>query len=127
MGKDIEEADFGTPGLLVSSTVGNGRLGCHKLHYVSQPLCNILGFCCLPPGCPLYQDDRQNAGVTGDTTLQHLLFTFKSTSMQQDFILTTKVATGQWLLHGSNEREEDDEWGWRSLGEGTERDREVQA
>ena len=35
---------------------------------------------------PLYLDDGQNAGITRDTTLQHLLFTQKGALMLQDFI-----------------------------------------
>ena len=55
-----------------------------------------------------YRDDRQNAEITRDTTLQHLLFIQKGASMLQDPIQMTKVSTGQWLLQGSSEREEED-------------------
>ena len=70
-------------------------------------------------GCRLYQDERQQAGITRETTLHSLLFTPRGTTILQDFIRMTKVATRRWLLQRADERlgGGEDEWGWGRLRE----------
>ena len=63
-----------------------------------------------------YQNEREAAGIT----------TSKGTTMLQDFIRSTKVATRGWLLQGGSKGDGDDEWGWGRLGEGTAGDREAE-
>ena len=58
-------------------------------------------------------------------TLRSLLFTPKDTPMLHEFIQATKVATRQWLLQDSGEREEDGQ-GWGSLRKETGRDGEAE-
>ena len=73
-------------------------------------------------GCRLYQDERRHAGITRETTLHSLLFTPREVTALQDFIQRTGVATRQWLLQRTDEREGGDEWGWGRLREGPEED-----
>ena len=75
-------------------------------------------------GCPLYQDERLQTGITRETTLHSLLFTPKGTATLDDFTQRTGVATRKWLLQEANGKEEEDEWGWGSLREKRERDGE---
>ena len=54
-----------------------------------------------------------------------LLFTPKRTTMLQDFIQSTTVATREWFLQGDeSDHDKDDEWGWGSLREDVTGDRE---
>ena len=48
-----------------------------------------------------------------ETHLQSLLFSPEGTVILDDFIQQTDVATRKWLLQGADEREEEDEWGWK--------------
>ena len=48
------------------------------------------------------------------------------TTMLQNFIRSTKVATRGWLLQRGGEDERDDMWGWGRLGGGTIGDREAE-
>ena len=77
-------------------------------------------------GCRTYQSEREAAGITRETTLHSLLFTSRGTTMLQDFIRSTKVATRGWLLQRGSEDERDDVWGWGRLGGSTIGDREAE-
>lgn len=50
--------------------------------------------------CRIYQNVRQVAGITRETAPHTLLFTPKWTTMLQDFIQSTEVATRKRLLQG---------------------------
>ena len=53
--------------------------------------------------CRTYQNEREAAGITRETTLHSLLFTSKGTTMLQNFIKSAKVATRGRLQQGRNE------------------------
>ena len=58
-------------------------------------------------GCRTYQNEREAAGITRETTLHSLLYISRGTTILQDFIRSTKVATRGWLLQrGEGERED---------------------
>ena len=76
-------------------------------------------------GCRTYQKEREAAGITRETTLHSLLFTSRGTTMLQDFVKSTKVATRGWFVQGGGEGGRDGEWGWGRLGESTAGDREA--
>ena len=75
---------------------------------------------------PRMQNLPERAGITRETTLHSLLFTSRGTTMLQDFIRSTKVATRRWLLQRGSEGERDDMWGWGRLGGSTIGNREAE-
>ena len=77
-------------------------------------------------GCRTYQSEREAVGITRETTLHSLLFTPKGTTMLQNLIKSTKVATRGWLLQGGNGSDRDDRWGWGRSGESTAGEREAE-
>ena len=77
-------------------------------------------------GCRTYQNEREAAGITRETTLHSLLFTLEGTTVLQEFIKSTKFATRGWLLQGGSEGDRDYGWGWERLRESTAGDGEAE-
>ena len=70
------------------------------------------------PSLPPYSSQP----LTRETTLHSLLFTPRGVTALQDFIQRTGVATRQWLLQRTDEREGGNEWEWGRLREEPEED-----
>ena len=64
----------------------------------------------------------RNYNLHSHSRAHSLLFTPRGVTALQDFIQRTRVATRQWLLQRTDEREGGDEWGWGRLREDPEDD-----